>query len=142
MESKAKSTIMTRLEEMKALATEEAVKLKEHATKEELGKLNLKRLDPRISNTCIYGQMTGYCSGQRANELIMLCANRVYNVRESDTAQDAKLNGEPHQIAGDKTRHAYYQSPIEILIYDENGGKGDAAKLISFLKDETQTLEL
>lgn len=135
---------MTRLEEMKALATEEAVKLKQYATKEELDNLDLKDLDPLDEDSCIYGQMTGGCNSERAQELIMLCANRVYDVKHVDHNFDlnANVNGSPYKVRKISSRSQQYQSPIEMLIYSSNGGEGAQAKLIAFLKDETQTLEL
>lgn len=132
---------MTRLEEMKALATEEAIKLKEHATINERMRLDLNTLNPDYSDDCIYGQMTGYCSSERAMELIMLCAKRVYNVTHVRSSDAAVLNGQPFKVHGE-ARHWVYQSPIEILIYSDNGGEEAQRKLIAFLKDETQTISL
>lgn len=140
---------MTRLEEMKALATEEAVKLKEYATKKEIRALDLDWLDPNNPFSCIYGLLTGDCNSLRAQELIIKCTSRVYDTSVStpNTAKTAKLNGAPYLVVlqEDKLldRRMYkWQSPIEMLIYDENGGEDSQAKLIAFLKDETQTLEL
>lgn len=135
---------MTRLEEMKALATEEAIKLKEHATKEELARLNLFLLNPYSPKDCIYGQMTGNCNSKRAQLLIMECAERVYDVMSDEIDNLPPLNGRPYLIdrGNENARMHEWQSPIEVLLYDDTGGEFARQKLIAFLKDETQTLEL
>lgn len=134
---------MTRLEEMKVLATEEATNLKTHATTQEISKLNSLKINPSVSNCCIYGQMTGHCSSARANKLISLCCTKVYKVVEGGSvAEDSIIKNCVPKKTGHDPRHCYYQSPIEVLIYDENGGSVAQQKIIAFLKDETQTLEL
>jgi hypothetical protein len=138
---------MTRLEEMKQLAASEAKKLKKHATKEELSNLDLEALDPCDEKVCIYGLATGDCNSARAQELIKKCATQVYEVAglSRDFDLNGVLNGKPYDIEkkhSNDTRSKHYQSPIEMLIYENNGGKQAQRKLIAFLKDETQTLEL
>jgi len=56
----------------------EAKALREHATVEELHKLNIDILDPTLENKCIYGQITGDCFDIRATELIRLCCKRFF----------------------------------------------------------------
>lgn len=141
MESKAKSTIMTRLEEMKALATEEAVKLKGHAKKRELKNLDSKYFNPEYPSTCIYGLITGNCFNHRASELIGKCAPKMYVLKEDTKMKSAELNGSPKQVDLERRRTLHY-SPIETLIFNEWGGKDLGEKIIAFLKDETKTLEL
>jgi hypothetical protein len=132
---------MTRLEEMKKLATEEAINLKQRATKEELQKLSFEELSPMDETRCVYGQMTGDCYNERAVELIVGCCPRVYKVstRWGGLDPEAELNGVP--VVTDK-RCVSYHSAIEMIIVKENGGIDAQEKLIAFLKDETQTLEL
>ena len=43
--------------------------IKEHATKKELSKLDFNTFDPEFPELCIYGQMTGWYSSDRAKEL-------------------------------------------------------------------------
>jgi hypothetical protein len=132
---------MNRFEEMKKLATEEAINLKQHATKLELESLCFEELDPMDETRCIYGQMTGDCYNERAVELIVNCCPRVYkaSTRFGGIDPEADLNGAPVQS---KNRCTEYHSAIEMLIVKENGGQDAQKKLIAFLKDETQTLEL
>lgn len=61
---------MYTFEQLKEDVRKEAENLRVHATKEELGKLNLKYLDPNITVRCYYGLMTGECDSPRASELI------------------------------------------------------------------------
>ena len=44
--------------------------LKKNATEKELGKLDFEDLDPHNAKLCIYGQMTGRCSSERAKILM------------------------------------------------------------------------
>lgn len=127
---------------MKELATGEAKKLKKFATKDEIDNLNLKQLDPADISRCIYGQMTGDCNSRRAQELIGKCCTQVYDTALVSKNYDinAQLNGKPFEIPGE--RHTHYQSPIEMLIYDSNGGFSARKKIIAFLKGETETLSL
>ena len=46
--------------------------LREHATAEEKARLDYIAFDPNNGRTCIYGQMTGHCNSERANELMGL----------------------------------------------------------------------
>lgn len=57
-------------EEYFDLVCKELQYIKQNATQEEIAKLDFKTLDPDNVNFCIYGQMTGYCYGNRATELI------------------------------------------------------------------------
>jgi len=44
--------------------------LKKNASRKELLRLNFKKLNPLLSRSCIYGQMTDSCYSDRARELI------------------------------------------------------------------------
>ena len=55
--------------------------LKEHATKEELNKLNFTYFDPQSPTACIYGQMAGQCTSIRANELMNKSCVRVWDLK-------------------------------------------------------------
>lgn len=124
------------------LVVKEAKNIRKHATKKEIGNLELKRLDPNSINDCIYGQMTGHCYSQRANELILVCAERVYiPINYNSTIIDTRLNGKPHIIEDNSDRRYTYHSPIEkyILLAEEKKQKG-IEKLVKFLKGERKTL--
>ena len=44
--------------------------LKKHGTKEELSRMNLVCFNPLSSKQCVYGQMTGSCESERAEQLM------------------------------------------------------------------------
>lgn len=50
--------------------------IRTHAAIVEKEKLNFRRIDPTNEKLCIYGQMTGDCSSERAYELIEKCCAR------------------------------------------------------------------
>lgn len=134
---------MTRLEEMKALAMEEAYMLKQHATKEEIGSLRIDRFDPDNYEECIYGQITGNCYSVRALELIKECCTKVYEPKDrtENLLTNSVLNGKPYDIEAHSRKYKYH-SPIECLIINDEVGGACAEKLIAFLKDETKELSL
>jgi hypothetical protein len=57
----------------------EARALREHATKDELDKLDFQTLKYDEPTACIYGQMAFQCRSERASELIGLCCKRFFN---------------------------------------------------------------
>ena len=61
-------------QELKQLVVNEALALRKHATKEEIGRLDFSKIDPVNSRLCPYGQMTGNCFSDRATELLKNCA--------------------------------------------------------------------
>lgn len=126
----------------------EAKALKEHATPEELAKLDFRKLDPHSSYSCIYGQMTGSCVSERANELISNCAKTLidfeaYGRWDVDDAVEAATAVAPtksilyHNRDKDKLK---YISTLEayIMLDDEAQNKN----LIDFLKGERKDLVL
>jgi len=131
-----------RTKTMRELVLQEADNLKKHATKEELEKLNILNLQNDHSENCIYGQMTGHCFEERAHELIMLCAPKVYNViGQRDWLRDGnELNGPPTKING-RLRGDVYYSPIEIFISQgTNKVLGNNKRLIDYLKGNVKEL--
>lgn len=114
----------------------EAAYLKEFATKEELNKLDFNELDPAHVNKCVYGQMTGNCTSERAIALIEQCALRVYE-QVDYPHQSTKLNGSPVGLRRTWANMAYY-SPIEVWI-DRNIPEFNK-NLIAYLKGEKKTL--
>lgn len=136
----------TRLKRMKELATVEAKNLKKHATQEELNELNLENVDPDRPTKCIYGLMTDDCYSDRAAELIQKCCTKVYKseLRErfGRYVNKSLLNGAPTKIPEGESRKFLYHSPIEVLIFGDNGGEESIKKLVPYLKGETKTLKL
>ncbi len=94
-------------QELKQLVVDEALKLREHATKEEKDRLQLENLKGDNAYTCLYGLMTRSCYSDRANELKILCAirysNSAYDIlrkREGDfSAIEVYINMEGAKIA-------------------------------------------
>ncbi len=126
------------------LVKAEAANLKKFATKEEIDNLEAKYLDPNDPTSCIYGQCTGSCFSTRAHELIIQCADRVYNqgkIDERNSFKGATLNGKPNVTEGGRFNRHYW-SPIELFLSQEkNMDNGNNEAIIAYLKDETQTLE-
>jgi hypothetical protein len=125
------------------LVIDEATKLKKAATQDELTNLSLhlEDLNSGCSSGCIYGQITGNCFNKRANELIIKCAERVYNVPEGldyDILNKSVLNGKPKEV--EDRKHSYF-SPIEKYIYITKNQNGKKA-LLEYLKDIRKTLEV
>ena len=125
-------------EELKQLGKEEAKKLKQHATKEELQNLSFSLLDPATSDNCIYGMMTGNCFNERATQLLNMCAkpyaNDIFLDEETDTFTPAARQS---MVFTSKGRKVF--SPIEVYIMQR---KAKQRNLIDYLKGETDTLEL
>ena len=128
--------------ELEQLVKEEAANLKQNATSEELGNLDMERLDTDSPIKCIYGLCTGSCFSKRANELIVNSAKRVYNHGPdgAELFRGVTLNGAPKPAEG---RDRHYWSPIEyfIVLEAENDKRSNIEALVAYLKDETSTLE-
>ncbi len=117
-------------------AKAEAIRLREHATQEELARLNLHNLGTTDPDRCIYGQMTGNCNNERAVELIVKSAERVFHTDGGYlTFEKTKLNGKPTV----EDRNDYY-SPIELYIYHNRRGFDSNLnkKLIDFLQGKSE----
>jgi|SRR6185295_18110077 len=134
----------------------EAVALRQHATKEELGRLSFDLLDSANFEHCVYGQMTGNCCSTRALELIWLCCTRFIKMPAnkdlpigSFTALRSCINGvRPENISTleqfNTTRDKLWGeiqhfSSIEGYIYLPDSKNEN---LISYLRGETDDLNL
>lgn len=128
---------------MQALVKKEAANLKKYATKDELGKLDFKSFSPASTYRCIYGQITGYCFSERAGNLIIQCAERVYENNGACFVHDFPVNGKPKGARGvSDSDSADYYSPIEVFILQlKNIVNGNNERLIKYLKGETKTLK-
>ncbi len=129
-----------------SLVKKEAAKIKKFATKDEIESLNFGRLNPDNVQACIYGQMTGNCYSERANELIVKCAERVYSGALPNTTQRAvsykeaklsTLNGKPYNVS---FRRDSYHSPIEVYISINQNHANKLKDLVNYLKGETKKL--
>lgn len=139
----------TRLVTMIGEVKKEAANLKKHATKEELSLLDLTTFNAVNPSHCIYGQMTRHCYSERANELIVLCCEKIYQMPQDEndnTGIDSyklisgESAGELKRI--DESRSSYH-SPIELFImHDENIENGNNNRLIDYLKGHTEKLIL
>ena len=121
-----------------SLTKKEAKKLRKHATPEELGNLMISELDASSYSKCIYGQMTGNCNSWRANQLIIQCAERVYNSINGYDDDINNLNGAPREVAYDERTEEYF-SPIEMFIYFTNND--NKRSLVNYLKGKSDELK-
>lgn len=118
------------MKELIELVKEEASKLKKFATKEELDRLDFKRIDPMSGFDCIYGQMTGSCFSTRALELVQKCAIPY--------SSSIYMFSEPKLKFNEEYFRSY--SPIEYFIYNTNMYNNKI--LIDYLKGKRKTLRL
>lgn len=132
-------------------ATKEAIALKEHATKNELNKLNFDLLDANHICKCIYGQMTGDCFSHRAAQLIEKCTPRYFSVDyltpDSNITTMKKIsaaaNGTEVENFEKQRVNAHFESPHFSAIEAYIAFKGNKNKnLIAYLKGETNDLNL
>ena len=133
---------MRKITEFPKLVIDEAKNLRKHTTVEEKEKLDFGNLDASLSDNCIYGQLTGNCFSDRASELIMKCAKRVYINKESEGLADQNiLNGKPK-----KPRNLFfginYWSPIEIFIAKVQRSSDSTLneRLLNYIKGKRRTL--
>lgn len=132
----------------------EATLIKKEATRDEINNLNASTFDPESYNNCVYGQMTGYCSSERATELIYNCCQRYFDMPKSNDfpirggfesispfANGAKPAGVRNHIDLYSTRTWYkiqHFSALEAYIQLPGAKKSE---LISFLKNESDIFE-
>ena len=122
------------------LVRKEAKNIKTHATEEELNKLRFGMLDSSSIRYCVYGQMTTDCYSDRANELIVKCATRVYKSElTSATNMLQYLNGKPKPVP---SRRFVYHSPIEVFIMNKYSTDKQRKNLIAYLKGQKKILIL
>lgn len=140
---------MYTFEQLKEDVRKEAEALRVHATKEERGRLDIEVLDPTKNHLCIYGLMTQNCNSDRAISLIKSCAHRYVKTASLCNIQYEGFEKILNIINGrivdnlQESRKALFEeghySAIEayILLPESNN-----ASLISYLRSETETLEL
>jgi len=140
--------------EYPALVRQEAKNLRKLITADERDRLSFPDLKPDSQWNCIYGQLTGSCFSDRAEELIVKSCPRVYKFDSSGSKLKGYLskilNGKPKEggryknASSTKCRPAFeetFWSPIEVFIYKEKNQKSGANKrLLSYIKREIKTL--
>jgi hypothetical protein len=123
--------------------------IKKHSKPEERAKLTYSKFNPDRLTNCIYGQMTGHCRNERAVELIRKCCQRILNLDKVNGTVSKTLRTNPDSIINGKNAKVIkqgswnvrqYQSALEghILVL----GKRKSAPILSYLKGETNKLEL
>lgn len=126
--------------------TNEAIMLRENATKEELAKLDFKHLDTMSQWGCIYGQTTGDCFSQRAAELIQLCCPRYFHkgaVNHFNDFHNVATNANGTAVVNFKKsrtgidRNKKYYSAIEAYITLPTAKNRN---LIAYLRGQAETL--
>lgn len=129
--------------------------LKLHTTAEEKARLNINEFGAANFFRCIYGLLTGSCATIRAKELMDLACIRVMdttsgsldvsnkNVSEIEKLVNGQYEGQTWGEYDDDTeiyvRKFKYLSVLEGYICTKNAR---VAEIISYIKGETQTLEL
>jgi hypothetical protein len=133
---------MYTFEQLKEDVRKEAEALRVHATKEELAKLNYSHLDTTDRRYCVYGQMTGNCYSQRSAELINNCA--ITHFKELPDTMEEMIIGvtEKPKYFLDTRIDPWLQSTFSAIEAYILLPKANSANLISYLRGETETLEL
>jgi hypothetical protein len=125
------------------LVKKEAENLRKFTTKKEKKNLSFEKLDPDSIKLCIYGQMTGDCFSNRANDLILKSCERVYKaaVNADGLIAKAKLNGPPYKV-NYVERQVRYFSPIEKYIVLKKTSDKSKKNLIAYIKGEIDYLDI
>jgi hypothetical protein len=133
---------MYTFEQLKEDVRKEAEALRVHATKEERERLSIKKFSPRDIDCCIYGFIGDGCNSKRASELIDKCAIRHFEYLPDDRDDLVHMvTDKPNDFVYVRVnqRHEYTFSAIEAYICLPEACN---ASLISYLRGETETLEL
>ena len=128
--------------------TNEAIALRENATRDELNKLSLAVLNPMTEYGCIYGQMTGSCFSEKASDLIVQCCPRYfrsYAVTQYNHFGNVINNANGTKVVNFKnarkksSKEDRHFSAIEVYITLPNA---KLKNLVSYLRKETDKLDL
>ena len=126
----------------------EIEQLKIHATEDEKNNLDFRAFDPYSAFYCIYGQMTGQCTTERAKELMDLSCLRVFkqnilrNKRLNFSNVLEFLNG---AYTGQDWINIYYGRKLIYLSALEGFialPEADNEAIIAYIKGETEILNL
>lgn len=133
------------VEQFKADVIAECNALREHATPEELGRVN-KEIDPLSTTACIYGRMTGSCKSVRAVDLIRKCCMTSIELLTgwrlilSEVLDDSIMKAVKGTIAAEGREDEFdYLSALEAYIHFP---AANIPAIQSYLTGQTQTLEL
>ena len=116
-------------EELTQEVVKELTLIKQHATPEQISRLDLDVLMPDSPENCIYGQMTGFCYGKEADKLIRKCVTIV--TRSGDLIPDD---------AFELRKQENYFTALEMYIF--HAEEFTLADIIKFLKGEIDTIDL
>lgn len=135
-------------DQLKEDVRKEAEALKQHATKEERERLSMIKFSPSHYDGCIYGLCTGDCFSDRATELIAACCVRYFHNNSITSIKREGFKGVVKRVNGAtvedlksarKFVEPKYYSAIEAYILLPEAKN---ANIISYLRGETETLEL
>lgn len=129
-------------EQLKEDVRKEAEALRVHATKEELGKLNLDYLDSTDRTRCIYGQMTGNCFSQRSAELINNCAITHFNELPDTIEEMTSSVTERPKYFLDTRPDPWLQSTFSAIESYICLPEAKNDNLIAYLRGETNNLDI
>lgn len=116
------------------LVKEEANNLRINATVDEIGRLDIERLNPQSSTLCVYGQMTGDCESDRSIELInSCCSSRILNVKYNNFNSRSFRKGHRfnNNVSGIRADKMLF-SPIEIFLWYST--ENDRVRLVEYIK--------
>lgn len=123
--------------------------LKQHAFKTELKHLNLKWFDYNEPAACIYGQLTGNCTSNRARKLMDLSCIRVMDLNNgTQSIAECTIGSKKFNVNGVYTGQTWedvnardygYLSALEGYICTK-GAKIEA--IMQYMKGETDTITL
>ena len=136
-------------DQLKEDVRKEAEALRVHATKEELGRLNLSLFNPRCTGGCIYGLMTSDCHSVRAVDLIQSCCVQYFKNKGFTSIADEGFEGVVSRLNGkvvddlfatrvDVTTPQHYSAIEAYILLPEARN----ANLIAYLRGEIETLDL
>lgn len=120
-----------------SLVKEEADNLKKFATRKELDRIDFYSINAGSRTKCIYGQMTGNCISDRAEELIFKCATNTYEGHDEAInvdIKDSELIGPPTESNRFICNFKFF-TPIEKFLYVADFSQ--IKKLVSYLKNES-----
>lgn len=129
----------------------EAIALRQYATKEEREKLCFRLLNSMSQTNCIFGLMTGDCDSPRALELIQKCASRYvvdcnFTAIKYDGFNRIKehINGQYVENLSEKRHNRFtnaeaYYATIEAYILLPNAKNEN---LIAYLRGDIEELDI
>jgi hypothetical protein len=123
---------------LKELVTDEATKLRKHATQKERLRLNFESFSPRYPQSCVYGQMTYACRSKRAVELLDACAIPFADNHNPSFINDKSYSGLDKEFEDTCLETVY--SPIEVYICFNGRAKNE--HLLAYIRGDVDKLEL